>query len=136
MRNVASGVVGIEQVLKYLACAASLQMNQAESLFVKGVLGTRTVAVVDTGALPLGIVINVGDAMQIGRRRIKQGRWFGGLPQPGIHPFQQIGLVVTGADDVYLAVGLVAVRRNHLDRPIERVIVGAAGEDFGFHPRL
>ena len=74
--DVAGGVVGIEQVLEARRAArrAGLQMDQAEGLLVIGVLGQRAVAVVDAGALALGVVVDVGDRMQIGRRRVEQAR--------------------------------------------------------------
>ena len=74
--------------------------------------------------------------LQVRGRWIQQRRWFGVLLQPDIHPFEQVGLVVAGADDVELGAGLVAVRGDELDRAIEGVVAGAAGEGLRFQRRI
>ena len=142
--NVAHRVVGVGQVLQGAFVGFGMfgprgeQVDQTERVLVIGVLrddGMACLVVFNAHTLALGIVVDVGDGLQVRGRRIQQVRRFGGLLQPDIHPFEQVGFVVTGADNVELGAGLIAVRRDELDRAVEGIVAGAAAEYLGFQRR-
>ncbi len=68
-----------------------------------GELGRRcrssvsAVAIVDQGALALGVVVDVGDRVQVRGGRIEPARGLGIPVEPGVHLLQQVGLVVDSA---------------------------------------
>ena len=113
MADVAGWVVGVAEVLqdRIVGCSPGPEADQAEGVGIILILRCRPVAVLDPFALTLGVVVDVVD---------KHGRC-AGIAQLGLDLLQQVRLVVAWPN-------AAAVRRDELDRPIERVVGRAAAE--------
>src|SRR5262245_9584516 len=109
-----------------------LQTDQPEGQGVVGVGCSDAVAIIDELALALGVVVDVGDRVQVRGGRIEPAGRLGILIEPDMHLLQQVGLVVDRLGDIYFSVGRVGVRCNRLDGAVERVVAGAGGVCVGF----
>src|SRR5271165_4789497 len=95
-------------------------MDKPKSLRVVFIGGADAVAVLYLGALPLGVIVDVGDE----RRPYQLAVCLLAL-QIGVHALEQFGLIVGRTDDAL-------VGRGQQSWPVECVVERTAGITFGF----
>src|SRR5262249_14680983 len=147
MGDVADRVVGVGEILHLTAWPARRrrlraicgeddsvahreQTHQPKGEEVVGIECAYAIAVVDAFALPLRVVVNIGDRMQACTVWIEPTRRLGILIEPGGPLLEQVGLGVDRLNDVDCGGRFVTVPCDPLDPPVEGSIARPAGVSF------